>query len=173
MDILHQGNGTGRLAPRREGSEAGPSGTSPSSREKSGPGQEPLERSKATQATAEKEMLRSHPEARSPSLRGEHLANQAARSSRTPEVDRREQDRQAQTVANSVFGQDRVTISPEAQIVPGISRKSEAVGVKRMRGKCLAPGLQKLAAKANPAPPAPPMAQLLDALVKNFGESST
>lgn len=116
----------------------------------------------------EKEGLKTNPELKNRQVKDPRPLDPTQTAARRSELDKREERLDAISVPNSVFGRDRVTISPEAQVVPAITRKSEAVGVKKQRQKFLPPGLNTLAAKANPAKPA--FSEFLDAFVKNFSD---
>jgi hypothetical protein len=129
---------------------------------------DPFDRQKTAVPEGEKEGLKTNPELKSRQFKDPKLVDPATIAAKKSEPEKRDERFDAQTVPNSVFGQDRVTLSPEVQMPPAVTRKSEAVGVKRGRQKYLPPGLNKLAAKANPAPTPPPFQDFLNALVKNF-----
>lgn len=114
----------------------------------------------------EKEGLKTNPELKNRQAGNPRPVDPANQLAKKSEHDKRDERLDSLSVPNSVFGRDRVTISPEAQVVPAVSRKSEAVGVKKQRQKYLPPGLNTLAAKANPAKPA--FKEFLDAFVKNY-----
>ena len=116
----------------------------------------------------EKEGLKTNPELKNRQVKDPRPIDPATQATKKSEHDKRDERLDSLSVPNSVFGRDRVTISPEAQVVPAITRKSEAVGVKKQRQKYLPPGLNGLAARANPAPP--PFHEFLDALVKNYSD---
>lgn len=85
------------------------------------------------------------------------------------EVQKADEKFQGQSLVPSVFGSDRITISAEAQIVPGVTRKADAVGVKKLRGKYNMPGIGGLVAKATPkAKPTSDFGAFLEALTQNF-----
>jgi hypothetical protein len=126
-----------------------------------------FDRHGATVSQGEKEALKVNPELKNRQVKDPRQVDPASQLARKTEQDKREERYDAQSVPNSVFGQDRVTLSPEVQMVPAVTRKAEAVGVKKGRQKYLPPGLNGLAAKANPATP-PAFEELLTALVKNF-----
>ncbi len=115
----------------------------------------------------EKEGLKTNPELKNRQVKDPRLVDPANKTAKQSEHDKREERYDAQSVPNSVFGQDRVTLSPETRMVPAVTRKAEAVGVKKQRQKYLPPGLNNLAAKANP----PAFQEFLDAFVKNFSDT--
>lgn len=138
---------------------------------KPSPKSDPFDKGPSGVSSAEKEGLKLNPELKArTNPEPKPLAPSVVRKKKS-EHDQREEQRDAQSVPNSVFGQDRVILSPEAQMVPAITRKAEAVGVKPNRQRFLPPGLNKLAAKANPpAPPPtrPPFEEFVAAFSKNF-----
>ena len=119
----------------------------------------------------EKEGLKTNPELKNRQLKDPRPVDPATQAAKKSEHEKRDERLDAASVPNSVFGRDRVTISPEAQVVPAIGRKSEAVGVKKQRQKYLPPGLNGLAARANPS--TPPFQEFLDAVVKNYSDTPT
>lgn len=121
----------------------------------------------STVSFGEKEGLKANPEIKNRQARDPRPVDPALQSARKSEHDKRYERYEAQSVPNCVFGQDRVTLSPEVQMVPAVTRKSEAVGAKKSNRRSLQPGLNGLAKKANPATP-PAFAEFLSALVKNY-----
>ncbi len=114
------------------------------------------ERQGAPLSKAESEGLKaqqSNPELKNRQQRDPRLHDPRVTEIRKTEANRRDDRLDAQAVPNSVFGRDRVTLSPEAQVVPNITRKAEAANVKKQRQKFLPPGINGLAARANPSTP--------------------
>lgn len=126
-----------------------------------------FDRHGGTVSLGEKEGLKTNPELKNRQAKDPRPVDPAHQLARKSEHDKREERYDALSVPNCVFGQDRVTLSPEVQMVPAVTRKSEAVGAKRSNRRSLQPGLNGLAKKANPATP-PAFAEFLSALVKNY-----
>lgn len=115
-----------------------------------------FERQGAPLSKAESEGLKaqqSNPELKNRQQRDPRLHDPRVAEVRKSDTDKRDDRLDAQAVPNSVFGRDRVTLSPEAQVVPNITRKAEAANIKKQRQKFLPPGLNGLAARANPSAP--------------------
>jgi hypothetical protein len=125
---------------------------------------DPFDKTKSPLPLGEREGLKTNPELKTRQTPTPRPIEATTEARKTPH-EKRDERLEAQSVPNSVFGQDRVTLSPEAQVVTPVHRKAEAVGVKRMRQKYLPPGLNGLAARANPAPR---FEEFLDAFQSNF-----
>jgi hypothetical protein len=145
--------------------EAGESGEARKKKDQQHRRDDVFDKHGSTTSQGEKEALKVNPEIKNRQVKDPRQVEPSAIAAKKSEHQKREEKFDAQTVPNSVFGQDRVTLSPEVQMTPAITRKSEAVGVKRGRQKYLPPGLNSMAAKANPAPQ---FQEFLSAFVKNF-----
>lgn len=194
LDLLSQGKGTEAHGSDNDGHAGSAKGHqraeahgSKGHKSKAGEGDDPhdkqdqqhrrddiFDRHGSSVSYGEKEALKTNPELKNRQAKDPRAVQPAAQLAKKSEHTRRDERLEAQSVPNSVFGRDRVTLSPEVQLVPAITRKSEAVGVKKNRSKCLPPGLNSLAAKANPAPkgnvtpPPPSFGEFLGAFVNNF-----
>ena len=129
---------------------------------------DPFDRARSAVPQGEKEGLKTNPELKNRQNKGESRPIEQTREARKSPQDKNDERFEAQSVPNSVFGQDRVTISPEAQMPTPITRKADAASLKKGRRKSLPPGLNGLAARANPAPKPPAFEEFLGAFVKNF-----